>query len=336
VLTPEGGLLYANPQAQLYLNVPEAPGGQSFLEIARRQYRCEPEAAWRLWEAGTPPSTPYYLVRPETPTARAFWLQVDELDLPQAAGLNRVVHLRNVTEAVTNQRDMRCSQSALIHKLRTPISNMYMSLYLLKQSAGQMPAPEAEILGLATDAFAGIERLNREMQDILEYIATPVLAQAGAQVTLAHLPETVASLAGSLQLPDVPVTVPPALQARHLTLTATALDSVLWELLENAKKYHPQQTPHVDVGVSAPPHDPAAIQLLVRDDGLALSPEQIEWAMTPYLQGEKHFTGEAPGMGLGLALVSTLVWQVGGRVRLTNRPDRPGVVVELSLPLAEG
>jgi two-component system cell cycle response regulator len=58
--------------------------------------------------------------------------------------------------------------------------------------------------------------------------------------------------------------------------------------------------------------------------------------MTPYVQSEKYFTGQAQGMGLGLALVSTLVWQVGGRVWLANRPDRPGVIVELSLPLAEG
>ena len=41
-------------------------------------------------------------------------------------------------------------------------------------------------------------------------------------------------------------------------------------------------------------------------------------------------------MGLGLALVASLVWEVGGQARLYNRPDgRPGVVVDLLLPLEE-
>lgn len=40
------------------------------------------------------------------------------------------------------------------------------------------------------------------------------------------------------------------------------------------------------------------------------------------------------GLGLGLPLVSTLVWHPGGKVRLANRTDRPGVEVGLILPLA--
>jgi two-component sensor histidine kinase len=38
-------------------------------------------------------------------------------------------------------------------------------------------------------------------------------------------------------------------------------------------------------------------------------------------------------MGLGLSLVATLVWQVGGEVHLTNRAARPGVEVTIRLPL---
>ena len=56
---------------------------------------------------------------------------------------------------------------------------------------------------------------------------------------------------------------------------------------------------------------------------------------TPYIQGEKYFTGEAPGMGLGLPLVATLVWQVGGEVRLANRTDGSGVEVTLLMPLLD-
>jgi nitrogen fixation/metabolism regulation signal transduction histidine kinase len=56
---------------------------------------------------------------------------------------------------------------------------------------------------------------------------------------------------------------------------------------------------------------------------------------TPYSQGEKSFTGEAKGMGLGLAAVAAMVWEVGGTCRARNRADGPGVTIELVLPLEE-
>ena len=52
----------------------------------------------------------------------------------------------------------------------------------------------------------------------------------------------------------------------------------------------------------------------------------------PYYQGERYLTGNVAGMGLGLPLVASLVWEIGGQCRLSNREDGPGVVVELQLP----
>ena len=40
------------------------------------------------------------------------------------------------------------------------------------------------------------------------------------------------------------------------------------------------------------------------------------------------------GMGLGLPMVASIVWSLGGTCRLINRNDRPGVAVELTVPVA--
>jgi K+-sensing histidine kinase KdpD len=116
-------------------------------------------------------------------------------------------------------------------------------------------------------------------------------------------------------------------------LTPQALDTIVWEVLENSVKFHPEKQPRVqiDVGFEAE----RLIRLCIRDDGVTLSPEQLRTAWTPYIQGEKYFTGESPGMGLGLSLVATLVWQVGGEVQLANREDGRGVVVNIRLPVPE-
>ena len=336
VLNQAGKILYANPSAQLYLNLPGETSDQHFMDVVRQQYRCEPEAAWQHWETQALPSTPNYLIRPETATARAFWLQSDELDLPQSTGLRRVVRLRDVTEAITNQCDMRRAQNVLMHKLVTPVSNAYMELSMLKRLINQVPLPTNEMVEMITRAFNDLERLNQELKGVFKYMGAPRLAQLGEQFSLSLLPGMITSLAQKLHLEKVAVNVPPPLQERCLIIAETALETILWEILENAKKFHPQQTPRVEVIVSPSLNNEQVVQLQVRDNGLTLSPEQIKWAMTPYVQSEKYFTGEVHGMGLGLSLVSMLVWQVGGDLKLFNRSDQPGIIVELALPLASG
>lgn len=74
--------------------------------------------------------------------------------------------------------------------------------------------------------------------------------------------------------------------------------------------------------------------LRVEDDGLTLAAEQIEQIWRPYFQAEAGFSGNVPGLGLGLPLIAALVVGAGGHVHFYNRSPGPGVAVELMLPLA--
>ena len=78
-----------------------------------------------------------------------------------------------------------------------------------------------------------------------------------------------------------------------------------------------------------------AIRLRISDDGLTLSPEQLDKMWMPYYQGEKYFTGEQEGMGVGLSMVASLIWEVGGTCHAYNRTEKKGVVIELTLPLVK-
>jgi K+-sensing histidine kinase KdpD len=116
-------------------------------------------------------------------------------------------------------------------------------------------------------------------------------------------------------------------------LSARAMECVVYELVENAKKFHPQKSPTISVELLP---DPASrmVVLRVTDDGATLTPEQIEKVFMPYYQAEKYFTGEVPGMGLGLTMVARILWEVGGACRFDNRSDGRGTVVELLIPTA--
>jgi len=105
----------------------------------------------------------------------------------------------------------------------------------------------------------------------------------------------------------------------------------LKELVENAVKFHPQRRPALEIQLRQV--DSERLHLAVMDDGVHLSPEQLKRVWTPYYQAERGFSGEVKGMGLGLPSVAKILWEAGGKCSLRNREDRPGIVVDLYLPV---
>lgn len=329
-------VLYANPKARLYLGLPpheSKPISETFMELAGKQYKCEPGETWATWQepSASDLQSPRYLVRPESPTANVFWLQVDILDLPSVLNEGRVIRLRDVTAQMALQRDMRGFHAVISHKLRTPLEGILGSLKLLVDFDIELSSDEtAEFL---TMAFQSAQRLQSEIQDILAYLDAPRLAESSERFNLSQLQSMVVETSSDLGIKSVTVSCPEDLRESFVLLSHRAMELVLREILENSKKFHPEQTPVVEVWVSHA--NSKEVRFQIRDNGLTLSPEHLGRIWTPYYQGEKYFTGQMPGMGLGLAMVATLVWGVGGTCRAYNRQDGPGVVVELVLPLAK-
>jgi two-component system cell cycle response regulator len=332
MLTADGHIASANPRARCYLGLPDDPQlpiPGTFLDWAQRQYHCEPSEAWAAWPASSPGLAPRYLVRPETSTARSFWLHVDSSDPSSPADTARVVRLRDVTAQMTTQRDMRTFHHALVHKLRTPLHQIYGTLTLLADKTNIMP--HEEVVSLARDGLAGAERLQSDMEDILLYLSAFDMGTVGAGFPLAAFALVVEHIGSACDVQSLTVHVHDNVDDARIRLSFQAVEAVMWELVENAKKFHPTHTPTIEVRVSRTTTE--QIHLQVCDDGQTLSPTQLTNAWTPYYQGEKYCTGEAQGMGLGLAFVATLVWNMGGTCHLTNRPDGPGVVVGLRMPV---
>ena len=332
ILDDLGEIRYANPKARLYLGLPHdsnAPLGQDFLDVVSQRYRCQPPDAWQVWPEQLAQPVARFLVQPETTTARACWLLVEVPDLPRVAGMGRVICLRDVTAQQALQRDIYSFHSLVSHKLVTPLNPLVAGLELLKVETRAWAS--TEVNDLIDAALRGANDLYDQFMNIFAYLNLPALAQVGEGCPLAQLEPMVTRLSTEISLEPVTVTVPSSLQATRLALSVRAMELALREILENAKKFHPRQTPAVEVIISHAGDTDICLQ--VCDDGLTLSPEQLVQVWAPYYQAEKSFTGQVSGMGLGLSLVAALVWNVGGTSRLYNRAGRAGVVVELILPL---
>jgi len=326
MLDQAGAIHYANERALNLLNLPDDFIGLPFRNVVERQFTPQPAEAWENWPEDP---VPCFLIQPEGPTARAVWVVLEGLDTPMGIEYRRIVRLRDETERMTIYQDMRKFHSLVIHKLRTPMSMLYTSMSIIKSQIASM-SPE-EVKKMMGTAIRGTDRLADEVRKVLTYIEAPLSLNIGEPARLEMLHDIIHSICVKLNMGNVIVSLPVDLNSTVIALTPDALEIIVQELLENSRKFHPRQTPNVEISVGKT--EEGFISMRFADDGMTLSAEQLEWVWLPYFQSEKDFTGEIPGMGLGFPMVATLIWKAGGDLRLRNRSDGPGIIVDLKIPL---
>jgi K+-sensing histidine kinase KdpD len=203
------------------------------------------------------------------------------------------------------------------------------SAEILSQCGHELP--KQDINQLSTIAFSGAKRLHEDIEQILRYMdmtsALPLLDE-GCQV--GQIEKIVERICHQLY-DSCHFDIPPDIQQLAVALPEATMEVILWELLDNSRKFHPQNQPALSIYVSCKSDNMLCIA--VCDNGIHLSAEQLARAWTPYYQGDKYFTGQIKGMGLGLAMVASFVWSVGGNCHISNLIDQPGVSVELILPV---
>lgn len=327
-------VLYANPSARRLLGATEEVGscvGHSFLPCILQRYRCHPEHAWEGWPLVEEPCQGRFLVRPEGCTHEAVWLRVD---IMAVTGSDTLVRIKDVSAEVGAQQAVWSLRSLISHKLRTPMTKVLGGLTVLQASFARYPLASPAVQSGLEIAVAGARELQVDLERVLKAGSAPAGAGRPARFCLGDVAALALSLAGNWQMDLEVAELRDGIEDTHVALSASAMEVVLSEVLDNARKFHPTDRPTVEIEVVSLGGEPATVAMRVRDDGVQLSPAQLKAVWRPFYQAEKYFTGAVEGMGLGLSRVSSLVWSVGGTCDLRNRADGKGVEVELVLPLA--
>jgi DNA-binding response OmpR family regulator/two-component sensor histidine kinase len=333
LLLKEGDeIQYANSGARYYLSLlTESSLQEGFWQrVKKLEYRCEPATAWENWPTPTVGGNSRYLVRPETNQSALLWLQIDVLE----GGKNdnsrcQLVHLRDVSEQMNLQQQMWTFQTLVSHKLRAPLNGLVGLQILNDKNINLSSEKTTSLLNIARESA---KRLQNQILDILRYIDSSQVLQQSKSFNLSDLSSLITVISKELELDQITLHVEQTMLTQSLRFSTQGMELILRELLTNAKKFHPQQTPTINISLT-PTVDNKFTNLQFIDDGKHLPSKAITKVWTPYYQNEAHFTGEVKGMGLGLAMVARLVWSSGGQCRLWNREEKPGIVVELTLPL---
>ena len=334
IINEKDFILYANNRAQLFLDLAHSPrveNHDTFMRLVRRQYNCEPSDSWTDWPLGLTDrdDTTRYLIRPETDTSPAFWLKVTTLKLPLGSETLYAIRMRDVTQEMTSHHTVWQLHAMIFHKLRTPFSSVLMSLELLNSYHGELPEDEVEML--QSTALTQANRLNQVMHGMLRYVESTVVDNQVNGCELSSVPDIASKVSEMLELTSTRCLISEQLGDAKIRFSEDSLSTILWEVMRNAQKFHPKQAPEIEIVIEKASRK--KISLRVIDNGITLPPDQLLAVWQPYYQAERNFTGEVPGAGLGLTAVALLTWQIGGQYKIYNRPDTPGVVVELILPL---
>ncbi len=318
-----GALVYANRSARQVFDLGDGEG----LEVAAavsRHFRAEPADAWAAWkELRLPGGTSFAIVRPEAEQVEARWFEV-ELHAIETPSDQTLLKFTDRSREVRQAIETFAFQHLIAHKIRTPLNGLRPVLeFLADEKADLSDQGTAKLLRLAR---ASAERLEATLTGILDYHAAafahrpaPDDAPPQAFAELVAAAAESAGLAGRVRLAGAAETV------AH----ARTLEIALTEILENYAKFSAARDRGAGVDLS---HGAGRWKLAVFAPGVWLPADVLAELGRPFAQLERSFTGEVPGIGLGLATVRLLLRSIGGDLSLANHPDEPGIITSLLLP----
>ncbi|MEO7494463.1 MAG: ATP-binding protein [Massilia sp.] len=236
---------------------------------------------------------------------------------------------RDAAEALLLAADKRKDEflAMLAHELRNPLAPISAGAQILRQTETGNPvvARTAEIIGRQVEHMKrlvddlldvsrvtrGLVKLNRELREM-----GAIVGDAVEQVS-----PLIASRRQQLTVQLVPGSCPVFVDHKRMV-------QVVANLLNNAAKYTPEGG-HVQLVVT---RSAEQVTLSVTDDGIGMAPELVERVFELFAQGERTSDRTQGGLGLGLALVKTLLQLHGGTVRAESAGLGVGSVFTIALP----
>lgn len=240
--------------------------------------------------------------------------------------LERERAARSEAEAASRLKDDFLA--TLSHELRTPLTAVLGWLQMVR--SGNL---SSEKVGKALETIERNARAQAQLiEDLLDVsrITTGKLRLELGEVDL------VGVLNDSLEA------IGPAAEARRIRLSAEGLPTalwlradgarlqqVVWNLLSNAVKFT-SAGGRVEVRLRL---EEATVRLSVQDDGVGIRPEFLPHVFQRFTQADSSTTRAHGGLGLGLAIVRSLVEMHGGNVSAYSEGLGKGSRFDVEFPL---
>jgi two-component system sensor histidine kinase KdpD len=238
-----------------------------------------------------------------------------------------VEDMDRVKRTVESDRLRAALLTSISHDLKTPLASVLGAASTMRDLAsGLSDAEKRDLLATVIDES---ERLNRFIANLLDM--TKLESGAIVPNTARHdIGEIVGSVLrrASKILAHHKVSLDLAADLPMLELDAVLFEQVLFNLLDNAAKYAPDDT---TISIRSL-RDMDSVSLQVMDEGNGIPSAELESVFDKFYRAQKG-DHVRPGTGLGLAISRGFVEAMHGTISAANRTDRSGAVLTIRLPI---
>jgi two-component system sensor histidine kinase KdpD len=219
--------------------------------------------------------------------------------------------------------------NSISHELRTPLATVTGVLTSLEESESATPDNQLDVdtrLELIRSATHQAERLNHLVGNLLDMTRL----EAGA-IHLNYEPTDIQDLIAAVtrqiapELVNHPLQVELPTELPLVTIDAILIAQVLENLLDNARKYSPSQSP-ITISVHMIERE---LEIAVHDCGIGIPSEDLERVFDKFYRVKRQEV--VAGTGLGLSICKGIVEAHGGRIWAENNPDQ-GATLTFTLP----
>ena len=225
---------------------------------------------------------------------------------------------------VASERLRNSILSSLSHDLRTPLTALVGLADSLVLAKPPLPAPERDVAQSLADQARAMGRLLTNLLHMARLQAERVELHRAWQPLEEVVGAALRLLGSALDRHPVRLHLPPDLPL--VNFDAVLIERVFCNLLENAGKYAPLDTP-IDIGAAT---GDGWLVVTVQDRGPGFPPGREAEAFNLFSRGDRE--SATPGMGLGLAICKAVVEAHGGEIVALPR-EGGGASVRFTLPL---
>jgi signal transduction histidine kinase len=217
--------------------------------------------------------------------------------------------------------------ATLAHELRNPLAAIMLALHAMRDRLASEP--------IARQAREVAERQARQMARIIEELLDFCRAGQGKLSLRKERVDLAAVVSGAIETAGAFI----AARGHHLTVSLPSgpvslvadpsrLNQILTNLLTNAAKY---TDPGGEIWLAAE-IAAGAVVLQVSDNGRGITPELLPRVFDLFQQGDGPLDQAYGGLGIGLALVKSLVELHGGKVAASSGGPGTGSRFVVRLP----
>jgi CheY-like chemotaxis protein/signal transduction histidine kinase len=220
--------------------------------------------------------------------------------------------------------------TTLSHELRTPLTAILGWTRVLRTSP-----PDEVRLGHGLEVIernvTSQAKLIEDLLDVSRIIAGKLRVSLRPIPLLASIEAAVEGMRPAAEIKGVALRLHVAPDVDHLAAISgdpDRLQQVGWNLVSNAIKFTPAGG-SIEVAVSRQAN---AFQLRVSDTGKGISPHFLQHVFDRFRQDDSSSTRAHGGLGIGLAIVHSIVEQHGGRVTAESPGPNLGATFTVVLP----